>query len=307
MELNQIVNKFKNNPKYITNGAGLLSRRWNCTREDIYKAREIVRGEKSTIKYFPKILIFDIETSPSISYTWRRFQENISLAQVIQDPIMLTWSAKWLYSAEILHDRITQEEVLEIDDYRITKSLWNLLDEADMVVAHYGNKFDVPMLNYRAVIHGLKPFSSVKSIDTKQIASANFKFPSNKLDAIAGYFGVGQKIETNFDLWKHCLDGEKSAIEEMDIYCQQDVRILEEVYIKLRPYTKSHPNVAVYNDSEEPQCSMCGSTDLTHEGYYYTNTSKYDQYRCSCGALSRGRINILDKAKKKSLLTSIPR
>lgn len=307
MELNQIVNKFNNNPKYLSNGAGKLARRWNCTKEDIYEARKIIRGEKQVTKRLPKVLIFDIESSPSITYTFGRFKVNIGIDQVIQDPLFLTWSAKWLYSSEIIHDKITQEEVLEADDYRIVKSLWNLVDEADIVIAHYGDNFDIPMLNYRAIINGLNPFSSVKSVDTKKVASMVFKFPSNKLDALAGYFGVGHKIKTDFELWKRCLNGEEDAITEMDVYCQQDVKILEDVYLRLRPYVKAHPNLAVYNDLEEIQCSMCGSTDLTPEGYYYTNTSKYDQYRCSCGALTRGRINLLTKNKKKNLLTSIPR
>lgn len=315
MSFEEIVQKFIDNPCYLTNGAGLLSSKWGVSKDIIKAARKEVRNKSKQLQKsneiskskLPKVLIFDIESSPSITYSFGRFQVNIGIDQVIQDPIFLTWSAKWLYSSEILSDKITQEEVLEGDDYRIVKSLWDLVDEADIVVAHYGDKFDIPMLNYRAIIHDLKPFSSVKSIDTKKVASASFKFPSNKLDAIAGYFGVGNKIKTDFDLWKRCLNGDEDAITEMDVYCNQDVKILEDVYLRLRPYIKSHPNLGVYNEMEQNQCSMCGSTDLKEEGFYYTNTAKYNQYRCSCGALSRGRTNILTKDKKKKLLTSIPR
>jgi hypothetical protein len=35
-----------------------------------------------------------------------------------------------------MHDRLTKKEVLNKDDKRITKSLWKLIDEADVVVAH---------------------------------------------------------------------------------------------------------------------------------------------------------------------------
>ena len=184
MQVEQIIQKFIKYPKALTNGAGNLSKRWGCSREDIYKARSIVRNRMrygtdympkdvafNKVK-LPKILIFDIETSPSISFTWKRFKENISLDQVIQDPIMLTWSAKWLYSNEIISDAITPQEVINFDDKRITTSLWKMLNEADMVVAHYGDNFDIPFLNSRSVINVLPPYLPVTSIDTKAVAKA---------------------------------------------------------------------------------------------------------------------------------------
>jgi len=315
MTLEQIVDKFKKYPKAMTNGAGNLSKRWGCSREDVYKARKIVREgpkDEELRKKLPKVLIFDIETSPSISYTFGRFKYNIAYNQVEQEPMMLTWSAKWLYSTEVMSDKLTSEEVIIANDYRIVKSLWDLMDEADIVVAHFGDRFDVPMLNTRAILNGLPPYNTVRSIDTKKVASKTFKFPSNKLDALAKYFGIPGKIDTEFQLWIDCIKGKKGALEEMEIYNIQDVEVLEEVYLKLRPYIKSHPNVAVYMDTDKRACSACGSTNLTlakdnkgRQKYQYTNTGKFKVYRCECGAESRGRRTDFDKTK--TLLTSVPR
>lgn len=318
MTVERIVEKFIKYPRALENGAGSLSKRWNCKREDIYEARKIVRSRmkygtdyspkdvaSNQRKQLPKILVFDIETTPSISFTWRRFKENISLDQVIQDPIMITWSAKWLYDTAILSDKITPEEMINFDDKRITESLWKLLDEADMSVAHYGDFFDTPFLNSRAVINGLTPYSTVTTIDTKSIASRNFRFPSNKLDALGQYFNLGQKIKTDFNLWRRCVMGEQTAIDEMSTYNDQDVVLLEEVYLKLRPWTKAHPNVALYIDSTTPMCSHCGSENVAKiDKPYYTQSNKYDVYRCQCGALSRGRRSITDIDKRDSLLIS---
>lgn len=303
MTIDQIVLKFKNQPHYIKSGAGKLSKRWNCSREDIYAAKRIIN--KVVVNRLPKILIFDIETSPSITYTFRRFKENIGLDQVEEDPIMLTWSAKWLYSANVMSDAITKEEVLRFDDKRIVTNLWNLFNEADIVVAHYGSGFDVPMLNARAIMNGLPPYTSVIQIDTKAIAAKYFKFPSNKLDALASYFGVGKKMDTDFLLWVGCLKGNQESLDYMQLYNIDDTKILEDVYLKLRPWIKNHPNVSIYNDSEVCQCHACGSTDLRQDGYYYTTVSKYETFRCKCGALSRGRKSIMSKDKKKSTLTNI--
>lgn len=295
----------------VTMGAGSLTKRFGLelTRREIKaakkEAREGFTGSTKGTK-FPKILVFDIETSPSIAYAFGRFKQNIYLDQVIQDPIMLTWSAKWLYSTDIMSDAITVDEVRTFNDYRIVKSLWNLMDEADIVIAHYGDNFDIPMLNSRAVINGLNPFSTLNSIDTKRIASRTFRFPSNKLDAIASYFKVGNKIKTEFSLWSRCLQGEQAAIDEMETYNIQDVVILEDVYLKLRPWAKGHPNLGVYMDKSVPVCHLCGSEEITPTGRTYaTNANKYLEYRCKCGGLSRGRSGIVDKDIRKTLLTNV--
>jgi DNA polymerase elongation subunit (family B) len=304
LTLDQVIEKFIQYPKYQTYGAGKMSKRWGCTKQDIYDARKVVRAKKKTGR-LPKILIFDIETSPMLSYHWGHWQQNIGLNQVVQNSIMITWSAKWLYSTKVMSDKVTVDEIAVLDDARICKSLYDLVDEADIVVGHHGDKFDVPMINTRFIINGLPPYSPTNSIDTKKVASKTFRFSSNKLDALAGYFGFGGKIKTDFDLWRGCMEGNQASLDNMETYNIQDVKVLEEVYLKMRPYIKSHPNVGLYLESDEPVCAACGSSDLHIEGKdYYTPTGRYDVYRCTCGAMSRCRTHNMDKDKRNALLTS---
>ena len=285
-------------------GAGKLSKWFKCSREDIYNAKAIFRQKK--VRRLPKVLIFDIETTPSITYTWRRFNENISLDQVIQDPIVLTWSAKWLYDNEIMSDCITKEEVSKFDDSRVVKSLWKLLNEAEITIAHNGDSFDTALMNARFIIHRLPPPTTAITIDTKKIASKQFRFPSNKLDALASYFGISNKIHTEFSLWVGCIHGDQESLDKMLKYNKHDVEILEEVYLRLRPYIKGHPNVGLYLESEEAVCPNCGSKHLHLETKeYYTPTGRYSIYRCGCGALSKCRHNNLDKEVKNNLVVSV--
>ena len=46
-------------------------------------------------------------------------------------------------------------------------------------------------------------------------------------------------------------------------YNKRDVTLLEEVYLRIRPWIKGHPNCANYIDSKVPICSNCGSKNLT--------------------------------------------
>lgn len=310
-EINRLVEDFLKRRYLLDMGKNKLASYLKSTPENIVMAKKLARksmitdNKSKNFTKLPKILIFDIETSPMISYHFGHWNQNISLDQVIENPIMLTWSAKWLFSSEVISEKITTDEVLRRDDKRIVTALWNLINGADIVVAHFGNKFDIPMMNSRFIINGLQPTTSYKSIDTKAVASKHFRFPSNKLDAIAGYFGFGKKIKTDFLLWRGCMEGNADKIEEMRVYNVQDVIVLEEVYLKLRPYIRSHPNVGLYIDSEVPGCANCGCEDLTLEDQYYTNTNKYDVYRCTCGALSRVRNSSLTKEDRKNLIVSL--
>lgn len=302
MTVNEIVKLFSEKPYVKEMGAGKISKWLGCNREDVYKARDLIRNKP---KKYPKILIFDIETSPSIVYSFQRFKTNISLDQVIHDPIMLTWSAKWLFDEDVMSDMITPDEVRKFNDKRIVESLWNLLDKADITVAHYGNGFDTPFMNYRAIVNGLNPPHTAHNIDTKAIASKQFMFPSNKLDGIASYFGLEGKIKTDFDLWKGCLEGKIEKLMEMQIYNIKDVKVLEEVYLRMRPWIKGHVNTGLYMEEYNKVCPNCGSTNIKEAGNYYTQTGKFKTYRCECGALSRERFSNFDKDMRKNLLVSV--
>lgn len=262
------------------------------TRDDdlLFKFPGYTRAYLRSLKngfvgYAPKVLIFDIETSPMEVYTWGIFDQNIGINQIKKDWNILCYSAKWLFSKEILHDRLTGSESKRRDDKRITKSLWKLLDEADIVVAHNGDAFDIKKANARFLFHKLDLPSPYKSVDTLKIARRNFRVTSNKLDYLCRFLGLETKIDTGgFELWVKCLKGDEEALEQMDVYCQNDVRILEELYLKLRQYDKQHPNLGVYMN-DKSLCPNCGSNKLKDNGFYTTPCNKYKTSRCECGAI----------------------
>lgn len=302
MNTKELVYYFQTHKNAHTKGAGLLAALTHSNREDVLEARKIYRNilQKQSIK-LPKILIFDIETAPMKTYVWKMWKENISIDQLINDWFVICWSAKWLYSNEVMGDCITSKEILQENDERIVKTLWKLFDDADIVIAHNALQFDVPKMNARFVKYGLNPPSPYKVIDTLQVAKQQFRFSSNKLDALAVYFGYPRKLDTDFELWKLCLEGKQSALDYMFKYNKYDVQLLEEVYLKLLPWIKNHPNINNYIMSDMPICSNCGHDEviLMPNKYYYTQINKYPIYRCKkCGAISRGRKSINNKATK---------
>lgn len=286
-----------------------ISKRTHISLEDIASARKIMNDQKiSVINNHAKILIFDIETTPLKAYVWRRWNQNIYLDQTISEWYMLSWSAKWLNRPEVMSEILNPYEISNEDDSRIIKKLWLLLDAADIVIAHNGKKFDVPKMNARFILNNLPPTSPYIQIDTREIAAKQFGFSSNKLDALAGYFNIEHKDETDFKLWSRCMKGDEESLNYMRKYNNKDVLILQQVYLKLRPWIKNHPNVGLYSQLiDYPLCPTCGGHHMVDDNsYYYTAVNKYKVMRCTnCNALARVRNTSIPKEDKKHVIVSI--
>lgn len=248
------------------------------------------------------ILILDIETAPKVAYVWRFFKENVGAKQVLEHGHILSFAAKWLGRDEIIY-----EENRKDDDSKIVKSLVKLFSDADIVVAHNGARFDFPQVMARALVHGINPPSPYKIVDTLRVARSEFGFPSNSLEYIAKVLGCTQKGGhqkfPGFELWLECLRGNEEAWEEMKTYNIQDVIVLEEVYLKMLPWMRHHPNVAVFRDNDQPHCPKCDSTHIHWRGYAYTNVGKYHRFQCqSCKGWGRTRFTIREKEEARNLV-----
>ena len=251
-----------------------------------------------------KTLIFDLELAPSVVHVWKYWDTRVSPKQVLEHPFIMSFAAKWLGDPNIVY-----EESRTTNDKKLIEQLVYYMDQADIVVAHNGKKFDLPKVKGRALFHGIKPFSPVKVVDTCLVARRHFGYPSNSLEYLSELLDCkikksGHKKFAGHELWLECLRGNDEAWEEMKLYNIDDVLALEEIYLKMRPWIDNHPNVAMYeNNIEKPTCKVCGSSHIQWRGYAYTNTGQYHRYVCNdCGAWSRGRYTLLKK--NENLLTS---
>jgi len=230
-------------------------------------------------------LIFDVETLPLVAYAWKVWEENISDKQIIKDWCILSWSAKWLHDDKIMSEVLTKREALTRDDKDLLTSFWKLLDEADVVIAHNGKRFDIKKVNTRFWKHGMRKPSSYKVIDTLSSVKSVFSLNHNGQDAIAKFKDIQQKLDTDFELWTACDRGDNEALKYMLEYNEQDVRMLEEIYLSMREWIPNHPDLRIYNGVTEG-CPVCLSKSYTDIGYYTAEKKKYPEHRCSdCGSI----------------------
>jgi hypothetical protein len=159
-------------------------------------------------------------------------------------------------------------------------------------------------MNTRFIFHQLQPTSSYQIIDTLDACKRNFRFISNKLDYVTRYLGLQGKTEhEGFEMWVKCIKGDEEALKQMEEYNRNDVVILEDLYMLLRPWIKPHPNMGLFVDGEVEVCPTCGSSNVEQNGYYATPMNKYKEFHCiSCGANGRSRFA---EPKFRNLLASI--
>lgn len=237
-----------------------------------------------------RILFLDIETAPNLGWTWGKWEQNVIAFK--KHWFMLSFSMKWLGDRRghtyILPDFTGYASDKE-NDFKLVKKLHGVLDEADVVIAHNGDRFDVRKSNARFIVHGLRPPSPYKTIDTLRIARRHFAFDSNKLDDLGKYLGVGRKIPTThkWQMWLKCMTGDTVSWDKMRKYNNQDVNLLERVYTKLRPWAVRHPDLGDF--SKKIGCPACQSNNLHKRGINVTKTGTRDRFQCQdCGAWSSG-------------------
>ena len=252
----------------------------------------------------PKILIFDLETTPMLGYFWNLWPNNISTDAVVKDWHLLSCSAKWLFEDEVMSEVLTPKEVKNADDSRLANWMWNLLDECQIAIAYNGLGFDFKPCNTRFLKNGLLPPSYYVPVDPIVTAKKKFDFSSNKMDYISEFIDGDRKIHTNFSLWTNCMEGDQESLYEMEEYNKQDVIVLETVYLNLLPWMEGHPNLNLFYSDNVSRCPQCGNTELDfNQKPYNTLTTSYPAYRCTkCGYRGRGKKSMLSKEKSKSVV-----
>jgi predicted PolB exonuclease-like 3'-5' exonuclease len=208
-----------------------------------------------------KRLFWDIETSMTVVYSWGvGFKLNIGHESIIKERKIICIGYKWEGDDKVTVLRWDENQ----DDKQMLTEFLKVANEADELVAHNGDGFDMPWFRTRCIFHGLRPMPDYKTVDTCQWAKRYFYFQSNKLDYIAKYLGFGGKVHTTYGLWKEIVEHHcPEAMAKMCHYCGKDVVLLEKVWNKLREFVKPKTHAGVVQGRSKWTCAHCGSDHVT--------------------------------------------
>lgn len=250
--------------------------------------------------YKPKILLIDLENTPMLAYVWSMYEADV--LKVKEHSYLLSIAYQWYPSNKI--------EVVSLrklpnytpgskDDAPLCDVIYDLIKEADVLVAQNGDAFDIKVLNTRFLFHR-KPVPPPKeTVDTLKILRRKFKHPSNKLDEICRYHGIGRKLpHTGKDLWFGCMEGSEKDWRLMEMYNAHDVYLLRKLYDLIRPWSppSQHPNLNNYSGLEA--CPVCQATSATEEGWRRKGTIEYQRLCCrNCGKWYRRKGERIAKSR----------
>lgn len=179
------------------------------------------------------------------------------------------------------------------DDRELVRELVTLLQTYDLMTTWYGERFDLPFINTRAMLHGYEPVTGVKHLDLWKTCRKKLKLHSNRLQTFQQTFELEEaKTPLNFRCLQRAYSGHIPSIQNIEEHNIQDVLVLELAYTKLLPLISGHPSLAVLDEGKLlDSCPKCGSDKLQKKGYYYTPSNKFRKYYCpSCKSTCRQRL-----------------
>lgn len=171
------------------------------------------------------------------------------------------------------------------DDKALLQDVIEIINQADAVVFHYGDGFDWPFLETRLAVHNLSILPKINRIDTKKILKNKYFMYSNSLKYAAEEFlGIKKKETGGIKLWTAVSKRDKKAQKLMSEYCKQDVRVLEKLYLKLRPHITNVPNHNAFRKDGAECCPNCGGFNLMKDGYRLVSSTWFQKLACQdCG------------------------
>ncbi len=189
-----------------------------------------------------------------IVFTWNLGEVHVDYKSIVRDRAIICIC--WKFEGDRRVNDLTWNA--RQNDKAMLKEFIPILDSATETVMHNGDRFDLPWIRGRALVHGLAMRPDYTTVDTLKLSRKQFNFPSNRLDALGGQLLDERKLQHSGLKMLRDIVLEKfpKSMKQMVAYCKQDVLLLEKIYNKIAPYIKPTTSVAKYASD----CPSCGSS-----------------------------------------------
>jgi len=226
-----------------------------------------------------KRLFYDIETSKAVAGIWRTGKQFVGAHQIIEHTKIICISWKWEHEDKVNHlDWGLKKQC----DKKLLEKFIPILESANQSVGHNADGFDLKWIRSRAMFHNIPMSPYFNTIDTYKIIKSICNLPSYSLANSCKYFGLVNKRDSGGDATWNGVQFEKSqeALDTMIHYCDGDILSLQDLYEKVRPYSKTKMHYAVLGSERKfhcPECALLGKWNKT-----YTTSAGTIQHYLKC-------------------------
>lgn len=215
----------------------------------------------------PKVLVYDIETTPVLAWIWRCGEQYVRHPQLHEDYnqtkiICITY--RWM------HQKKAKALVYDIKkqcDKKILVEFSKLVGKADVVLGKNSARFDDKHINFRLFQNKLDPIPdwSKKCDDLERWMRRTFNMQSFALDYFAKLTtGAGKNDMCMQDWIDIVLHKDRKKLKKMVDYGLKDADDTAELIERVQPYVKPKYNMAQhYGDI---RCTNCGSKNIHKNG-----------------------------------------
>lgn len=237
----------------------------------------------------PRILFYDIETSPLKAWLWQCGKQYISHKQLV--PGFDQWGI--ICVAYCWNDDLPAQSIdwgyNKQNTAKVVKQFDKIIRQADHVIGKNSDKFDSKMINASRMLHGIKgmPEWMLSKDDLEKQMRKYFRLPSQSLDYLSKQLGLGGKIRMEMQDWVDIVDRTKNgpiAFQKMIDYNKKDVEDTRTLWYKLSEHFDPRFNMSTFTEVKCCKHEDCGSVNIAKNGTRVLNRTKYQLYRCSdCG------------------------
>ena len=249
----------------------------------------------------PRILFYDIETTPLQAWVWRCGDQAIRHGQLVRgfdeyNIICIGYAWNDGKPADCLTWNIKHQDCTQmIEDFD------KLVKEADITIGKNSARFDVKHINTQRWLNKLPPFPDWTdcSNDVEQQMRKYFSLPSMSLDYISQKLGLGGKNDMELQDWVDIVTKKcPVAMNKMVTYCKKDVEDTRAVYDSIKDYIKPKFNMATF--LRDDVCTNCGSHDIVKNGTRNLGKTRYQRYHCNAHGGYAGKRSISSTTDKES-------
>jgi len=229
----------------------------------------------------PKILFYDIETTPLKAWVWRLGKQVVNHHQLVD-----TYNSYKIICISYCWNNNSRAKCLawgnNQNSSKIIKEFDEIIKQADITIGKNSDNFDIKHINFQRMINGHPgmPEWIMYTDDVEKQMRRHFILPSYSLDYISKLIGRSGKHPISLSDWiKIVENNDKKSLKKMIKYNLKDVEDTRAVWNKILPHITPRFNMATFYD--DLRCKSCGSKKIHRNGTRVRGKTRYQSFYCN--------------------------